>query len=123
MVHLFFVTLHCNKMKSIIYILLFVFGLLTVQPAVAEVIRVTQTTNGVCKMKCCKDEKGAKENNCCSGKMCMPCTVCLCCFTTTVEKSSFIFPRHSEGNDLMIAQNSDFLSGFISQCFHPPKIA
>ncbi|HXD92590.1 MAG TPA: hypothetical protein VNX01_05215 [Bacteroidia bacterium] len=110
-------------MKSVIYILLFVFSLLTIQPAVAEVMRATQTTNGVCKMKCCKNEKQDKENNCCSGKMCVPCSACLCCFTTTVEKSSIIFSRHSEGNDLMIAQNLNFLSGFLSQCFHPPKIA
>jgi hypothetical protein len=109
-------------MKSIVYILLFVFGLVTVQPAVAEVMRVTQTTTGVCKMKCCKGEKQDKENNCCSGKMCVPCSACLCCFATTVEKSSIVFSRHSEGNDLMISQNPNFFSGFISQCFHPPEI-
>ena len=110
-------------MKLIIYILLFCFGLLTIQPAVAEIVRVTQTEKGSCKMRCCKDDKGQKENNCCSGKMCAPCSVCLCCLTTTVEKSSIVFSRHSENNDLAINQNQNFLSGFISQCFHPPKIA
>jgi hypothetical protein len=109
-------------MKSTIYILLFVFGLLTVQPAVAEIMRVRQTTMGSCKMKCCKKEKQEKENNCCSGKMCMPCSACLCCFTTTVEKSSFVFPRHAERTDLIVTKNLNFLSGFISQCFHPPEI-
>ncbi len=116
-------------MKITARILLFWFSLLTVQPAVAEVCRAMQSTESCClkdKKECCeeKESKPCKEadKDCCSGSLCTPCSICSCCFTAIVEKGIFSFMRNSEINNLIVIQNKNFFSGFISQCFQPPEV-
>jgi len=113
-------------MKLTASILLFWFGLLTVQPAVAEVCQAMQSQEQCCKKDCCeeKESKPCKEadKDCCAGSLCTPCSICSCCFTATVEKETFSFTRNSERTSLNVIQNLNFLSGFTSQCFHPPEI-
>ncbi len=128
--------LYSTIMKLTASILLFWFSLLTIQPAVAAACKAMQSTESCCKKKstarkdCCtkdtskkKENKPCKENDkdCCSGGLCIPCSICSCCFTATVEKEAFSFARNSERTSLTIIQNLNFLSGFTSQCFQPPE--
>ena len=118
-------------MKITVSILLFWFALLTVQPTVAEVCRAMQSNEQCCrenKKECCEEEKDVPckkeaDSDCCGGGLCMPCSICSCCFTATIEKENFSFSSNAEEHYVSVYQNQNARSGFLSSPFQPPEFA
>lgn len=117
--------LYSTIMKLFSAILLFWFGALTVQPAVAEVCMAMQSES-CCKGESCGEEdstpcKKEDANKCCMDGVCNPCLLCYCCYGATVEKDNLDFILSSEKNKLAVTQNQNALSGFLSSPFQPPE--
>lgn len=116
-------------MKSISAILVFYFGVLVVQPTVAEVCLAMQEET--CCMESCEvssceegDSQGCPDEaagKCCMSGVCNPCAMCYCCFGATVEKTNFYFQNSSGDSKLIFNQNISTLSGFLTSPFQPPE--
>ncbi len=110
-------------MKFTTFILVTYFSFLTVQPVVQQIysLLIHQTVN--CQQDCCakKNPENSNQNpkNCCHKEICNP--VCPCCLVCTLYPT-FEIKRFFVQVKCISALHSNFISGFLSDCFHPPKI-
>ena len=114
-------------MKLTAFILATYISLLTVQP-VAELIYSSLTNHKeTCEMACCKHKQANNTkqdaNNCCDKGVCNPFGMCNCCFVYNQTQTTIEYNNFAQTNKLNTTVENNFVSSFMSDCFHPPEIA
>ena len=114
-------------MKIIAFILATYISLLTVQPVAEQIYASFTHKEKVCTMACCKNKhaRDNKEdaNNCCNKGVCNPFGMCNCCFIYNQPQTTIAFNNVALSNKLVPSTENNFISTFLSDCFHPPEIA
>jgi hypothetical protein len=115
-------------MKLTTFIVLMYVALLTVKP-VAEQFTVSLThSTEMAKMNCCKtkskDDTKHPSKNCCDKEGCTAIGAsCHCCLFFIQPQTSTAFTNPTPKNERIVSVSSNFISSYISDCFHPPQIA
>ncbi len=104
---------------------------LMIQPALAGICLASQKQN-TCEnsfsgnKSACGNTKNQSpcdnKNNNCADNSCNCCVCCGCFCNATLEKSSVRFLENSTQNKFNIEGNKNFVSSFLSECWHPPKM-
>ena len=114
-------------MKFIAFILATYISLLTVQPVAEQVYASLGNKRQACTMACCKHKETKKTkkecNNCCDKGVCNPFGMYNCCFVYNPTQTMMSYAKFTEKNKFIPATENNFVSSFLSDCFHPPEIA
>ncbi len=102
-------------------------SLLTIQPVAEQLYSSLTNHKEVCTMACCKHKQAMNNkqfpNNCCNKGICNPFGMCNCCFVYNQKETTIAYNNFIQTNKLIAAAENNFVSSFMSDCFHPPEIA
>jgi len=116
-------------MKLLTFILATFILFLAVKPGVDSISLQTDTEQTCCGGQCApisdnenSQDQDQNQDNDCNGKSCNPFQVCGSCVLVCLNLPFAYIPKPTVFSDKGFTYQSDFISQFASDFWHPPKI-